>query len=133
MNINNINQNNNPNNHEIINNQLINISMQKINNNVFNENQMNPEPKFNIQFNSIEGFKISICISPNSTIEQLLKAFMRRIGLNEANINWLMFLYNTEKLHPKSQERIKDKLFNYSKINVFGIQNIIGAQMESNE
>ena len=131
MNINSIfNQNINPKNKNIINNKLINNSMQKIDKKIFKEDHKGFGHKINIKFSSSEGFKISICTSSYTTIEQLLKIFMRRIGINEAYINKLIFSYNLNRLYPNSQEKIEDVLKDNCEINVIGIQNLNGAYME---
>jgi len=131
MNINSIfNQNINPKNKDIINNKLINNSMQKIDKKIFKEDHKGFGHKINIKFCSSEGFKISICTSSYTTIEQLLKIFMKRIGINEAYINRLIFSYNLKRLYPNSQEKIEDVLKDNDVINVIGIQNLNGAYME---
>ena len=122
MNMNNIlKQNNNPNIQNIINNKLINNSMKKIDKKLFNEDHIGFGHKINIKFSTSEGSKISICTSSYTTIEQLLKNFMKRIGINEAYINKLVFSYNLKRLYPNSQEKIEDILKDNCEINVIGI------------
>ena len=122
MNTNNIfNLNNNPRNHLIINNIPFNRSCKTLN----NVDHIGLAPKINIKFKSAEGLKISICTSIYTTVEQLLKIFMRRSGINEAYINRITFSNNNERLNPNSQEKVGDKLLNNCEINVFGIKALI--------
>ena len=52
---------------------------------------------------------------------------MRRIGINEAYINRLVFTYNIKRLFPNSQEKLKDVLKNNCEIMVIGLQDLLGA------
>ena len=120
MNINNIfNQNNN-----ISNNAM--IRRKRRNNTLYNEDHIGLAPKINIKFNS-EGSKISICTSIFTTIEQLLKNYMRKIGINEGYINRIKFFIKNQRLNPNSQENVGDKLLDNDEIQVIGIKNLIKA------
>ena len=123
MNINSVfNQNNNPNN-SLINNILFNSILRF--NTLDNEDHISLDPKINIKFKSTEGLKISICTSINTTVEQLLKSFMRKSGINEVYIKRIIFSNNNQRLDPKSQDKIGDRLLNNCEINVIGIQDLI--------
>jgi len=123
MNINSVfNQNNNPNN-SLINNILFNSILRC--STLDNEDHISLDPKINIKFKSTEGLKISICTSINTTVEQLLKNFMRKSGINEVYINRIIFSNNNQRLDPKSQDKIGDRLLNNCEINVIGIQDLI--------
>ena len=123
MNINNtFNLNNYPNNF-LTNNILFNSMLRC--NTLDNEDHISLDPKINIKFKSTEGLKIAICTSIYTTVEQLLIIFMRKSGINEVYINRIIFSYNNQRLNPKSQEQIGDKLLNNSEINVIGIKDLI--------
>ena len=123
MNINSVfNQNNNPNNN-LINNILFNSILRC--STLDNEDHISLDPKINIKFKSTEGLKISICTSINTTVEQLLKSFIRKSGINEVYIKRIIFSNNNQRLDPKSQEKIGDRLLNNCEINVIGIQDLI--------
>jgi len=117
MNINNMfNQNNN----------ISNNAMIRRNNTLYNEDHIGLSPKINIKFNS-EGSKISICTSINTTIEQLLKNYMRKIGINEGYIYRIKFFIKNQRLNPNSQDNVVDKLLDNDEIQVIGIKNLIKA------
>ena len=105
-------------------NNISNNAMIRRNNTLYNEDHIGLAPIINIKFNS-EGSKISICTSIFTTIEQLLKNYMRKIRINEGYINRIKFFMKNQRLNPNSQENVGDKLLDNDEIHIIGIKNLI--------
>ena len=81
----------------------------------------------NILFEASTGLKVMIKADINTTIKELLKMYIERIGLNESFIDKdIVFLFTGEKMDSKSEEKIT-KIPNMGVITVFDQNNVIGA------
>ena len=82
----------------------------------------------NVTMSASTGNKVVIKASPDTTIEELLKMYMKRMGLSNDSIGKdVMFLYNGAQLDCKSQEKIGSKFHIAAAITVYDLKGIIGA------
>ena len=79
-------------------------------------------------FHANTGHKVIINVSSDTTIEELLKMYVKKIGLSIESVEKdIMFFFNGAKLDPKSKEKISLALFDFNKILVSDFKNNIGA------
>ena len=147
--------NNNMNNMNNMNNNMNNNfnnpqsqSMPNINNN--NNNNQPPEPQGNIPrkegviydtntsfppdakvknitFEASTGLKVVINIDSKTTVKDLIKRYINRIGINESLIgNGVLFLMNGRQMIPDSTQSI-ETFPDMTHITVFDQNNVIGA------
>ena len=131
-----VNMNGSPNNVNINNNQGGNVnnnrqeskSVLPRNISIRQEDNALPNPNLrNIRFDASTGIKVLVKLDKETTIEQAIKQFVKKLGLHENVIkDDLIFLFNGKKLDVHSQERIK-KFQDFAAITVFDQNNVIGA------
>ena len=143
MNLNNNNQMNNNNNNNQINNSKDNNNFNNANNNK-NPGEILPrEDKtlyegdnkgynqgnlINIALNASSGLKVIVAISPDSTIEQLISKYAKRVGIpQDALGKKVIFLFNGGKMEVNSQEKISKNIKNGAVVTVIDQGGIIGA------
>ena len=81
----------------------------------------------NIRFDASTGIKVLLKMDKNTTVQQLLNEFVKKLGLSQNVIGKdLIFLFNGGKLDTNSQETIS-KFQDFSTITVFDQNNVIGA------
>ena len=79
-------------------------------------------------FHANTGHKVIIKVSSDTTIEELLKMYVKKIGLSIESVEKdIMFFFNGAKLDPKSKEKIGLALFDFNNILVSDFKNNIGA------
>ena len=82
----------------------------------------------NVTMNASTGYKVVINASAETSIEELLKMYTRKIGLAENVIGKdIMFLYNGAQLDTKSKQSIGSMFRNTAVITVYDLNGIIGA------
>ena len=82
----------------------------------------------NVTMNASTGYKVVINASADTSIEELLKMYTRKIGLAENVIGKdIMFLYNGAQLDTKSKQSIGSMFRNTAVITVYDLNGIIGA------
>ena len=82
----------------------------------------------NVTMNASTGYKVVINASADTSIEELLKMYTRKIGLAENVIGKdIMFLYNGAQLNTKSKQSIGSFFRNTAVITVYDLNGIIGA------
>ena len=140
---NNNNQMNNNNNNNQINNSKDNNNFNNANNNK-NPGEILPrEDKtlyegdnkgynqgnlINIALNASSGLKVIVAISPDSTIEQLISKYAKRVGIpQDALGKKVIFLFNGGKMEVNSQEKISKNIKNGAVVTVIDQGGIIGA------
>ena len=82
----------------------------------------------NVTMNASTGYKVVINANADTSIEELLKKYIRKIGLAENVIGKdIMFLYNGAQLDTKSKQSIGSMFRNTAVITVYDVHGIIGA------
>lgn len=82
----------------------------------------------NVTLNASTGHKVVIKAGSDTTIDELLKSYMRRMGLSQESIGKdIMFMYNGAKLLPDNKAKICTIFRNAATITVYDIKGIIGA------
>jgi hypothetical protein len=82
----------------------------------------------NVTMSASTGHKVVIKAGPETTIEELLKMYMKKMGLSTDSIGKdVMFLFNGAQLEPKSQDKIGSKFRVTAAITVYDLKGIIGA------
>lgn len=82
----------------------------------------------NVTMTASTGHKVVIKASGETTIEDLLKMYMKKMGLSPDSIGKdVMFLFNGAQLDPKSQEKLGSKFRVTAAITVYDLKGIIGA------
>ena len=80
----------------------------------------------NINFRASTGLNVLISASKKTTIKELIKMYLERIGLKEELKNLLLFTFDSKSIDTNSEETI-ERFKNLSIINVIDIGNVIGA------
>ena len=94
----------------------------------YNEVTDNNQCVINISFIASTGNRILLAVNGNITIEELLKRYVKRLNLPETAIKKdIMFSYNGEQIDEMSKELVMNQFKNGDNINVYDINNIIGA------
>jgi hypothetical protein len=92
-----------------------------------NNISLNDQNMVNISFDASTGLKVIIAAPKSITIKELIKKYIRRIGISENHIGKdIIFLFNGGKLEPFSDETIQT-FQDFSSITVFDQNNVIGA------
>ena len=82
----------------------------------------------NLSFNASTGNKVLLAVNGDISIEELLKIYVRRLNLPETVIKKdVMFSYNGEQIQENSKELVMNHFRNGDLIQVYDINNIIGA------
>ena len=82
----------------------------------------------NVTMNASTGHKLVIKAGSDTTIDELLKCYMKRMGLSQESIGKdIMFMYNGAKLQPDDKQKICTMFRNAAAITVYDIKGIIGA------
>lgn len=82
----------------------------------------------NVTMTASTGHKVVIKASGETTIEELLKMYMRKMGLSPDSIGKdVMFLFNGAQLDPTSKEKLGSKFRVTAAITVYDLKGIIGA------
>ena len=140
---NNNNQMNNNNNNNQINNSNDNNNFNNANNNK-NPGEILPrEDKtlyegdnkgynqgnlINIALNASSGLKVIVAISPDSTIEELISKYAKRVSIpQDALGKKVIFLFNGGKMEVNSQEKVGKNIKNGAVVTVIDQGGIIGA------
>ena len=98
------------------------------NNNTDVYNMGNGQNIINVTLNASTGNKTVINASANTTIEELLIMYTKKIGLSPEVIGkQIMFLYNGAQLEPNSKSTIGSMFRNQAVITVYDLGGIIGA------
>jgi PAX-interacting protein 1 len=93
-------------------------------NEVTNQNQC----VINLTFIASTGNKILICVNGDVTVENLFKMYVRRLNLPESILEKdIMFNFNGMQLDTTSKEKVMDQFRDGDIIQVYDINNIIGA------
>ena len=94
----------------------------------FNENLSLDQNMKNIKFDASTGIRVLVKVSIDSTIEQALKEFVKKINLPESVIGKdLIFLFNGSQLDCNSKQLV-GTLPDMAAITVFDQNNVIGAK-----
>ena len=81
----------------------------------------------NISFDASTGLKVILKVPNDTTIKELLKKYVEKIGLSEKVIGTdLIFLFNGGRMDTNSEDSIQ-KFQDFSSITVFDQNNVIGA------
>ena len=80
----------------------------------------------NINFRASSGLNVLISAPKKTTIKELIKMYLKRIGLTEEEKNLLLFTFDNSSIDTNSEETI-EKFKNLNTINVTEIKNVIGA------
>ena len=87
----------------------------------------NDQPRINVTFDTSTGLKVIIFVTRNITIRELIKQFIKKIGISESHIGTnIIFLFNGEKMNPFSG----DTLYSFPDVSVITVvdqNNVIGA------
>ena len=86
----------------------------------------NKNINININFRASTGLNVLISAPRKTTIKELIKMYLERIGLKEELKNLLLFTFDNESIDTNSEETI-EKFKNLSIIIVTEIGNVIGA------
>jgi hypothetical protein len=82
----------------------------------------------NVTMSASTGHKVVIKAGPEATIEELLKVYMKKMGLSPDSIGKdIMFLFNGSQLDAKSKEKLGSKFRATAAITVYDLKGIIGA------
>lgn len=82
----------------------------------------------NVTLNASTGHKVVIKAGSDTTVDELLKSYMKRMGLSEQSIGKdIMFMYNGAKLLPDNKAKICTMFRNAASITVYDLKGIIGA------
>ena len=82
----------------------------------------------NVTMNASTGHKVVIKAGSETTIQELLECYMKRIGLSPDLVGKdIMFMYNGAKLEPNAQKKIGQEFRNAATITVYDLKGIIGA------
>ena len=82
----------------------------------------------NIALNASSGLKVIVAISPDSTIEELISKYAKRVGIpQDALGKKVIFLFNGGKMEVNSQEKISKNIKNGAVVTVIDQGGIIGA------
>ena len=100
------------------------------NNQTFSYNEVTNQTQcvINLSFNASTGNKVLLAVNGNITVEELFKMYVRRLNLPENIIEKdLMFNYNGGEIDKFSKEQVMNIFRNGDNIQVYDINNIIGA------
>ena len=87
------------------------------------------EDMINVTFDASTGVKTIVCVKRTAPFKEILKAYVKKIGLPENLIGTqIQFLFNGKKLEPDSEDTpISLKLKNMTSVTVFDVGNVLGA------